>query len=178
MRHLHWCLSTTGLLSRHQPQPGRAQRTMADSETTPKLLLPKVVSCSRRMLTLSHWVHSCVHSISESREDTLCDIPYTILHHLTASYTILHLHRPKMPKSAPQLHQTSTVWEERDRSLPIKAPLPGRGFWSSRLTIWLVAKAWQWHAMTTQIYGVKFCCQWTRKISQKHAKSAFVCFQW
>ena len=47
-----------------------------------------------------------------------------------------------MPKSAPQLHQTSTVWEERDRSLPIKAPLRGRGFRSSRLTIWLVAKAW------------------------------------
>ena len=41
---------------------------------------------------------------------------YTILHYLTPSYTILHLHRPKMPKSAPQLQQTSTVWEERDRS--------------------------------------------------------------
>ena len=102
---------------------------------------------------------------------------YTILHHLTPSYTILHLHRPKMPKLAPQLHQTSTVWEELP-ALPMKAPLWGRGFRSSRLTIWLVAKAWQWHAMMTQIYGLKLGCQWTRKISQNHAKSAFVCFHW
>ena len=146
IRRLHWCLSTTGLLSRHQPQPGCAQRTMADSETTPKLLLPKVVSCSRRMLTPSHWVHSCVHSIWKQRRHSLW---YT-LHHLTPSYTSTGQRCQSQPHNFNRLQHLQQFGKSATApALPIKAPLPGRGFRRSRLTIWLVAKAWQWHAMTT-----------------------------
>ena len=178
---LHWCLSTTGLSSRHQPQPGRAHRTMPDSETTPKLLLPKVVSCSRRMLTPSHWVHSCVHSIWKQRRHSL----YLSVIYFTPSYTILHHLTPPQAKDAKVSPTTSTDFNSLGRARPLPpcpsrlrcpaADFEGR---DSRFDSWpKPGNDMQWRHIW-QIYGLKLGCQWTRKILQNHAKSACVCFQW
>ena len=150
-----------------------------------------------------------MYTLSESREDTLCDIPYTILHHLTPSYTILHhltpsytilhhlipsytilhhltpsytiLHHltPPQAKDAKVSPTTSTDFNSLGRARPLP-PCPSRlrcpaanfGARDSRFDSWPKPGATK-----DDTYSLKLGCQWTGKISQNHAKSAFVCFQ-